>query len=189
MLTFAQCKIPIIGGTVRIDTDTVTMGTIRIGFSENRGFDNKTSKVVWHNEGSVIFKGKCTIGNGVRIAVSRNSLLEVEDSVVFSGNSQIICGSEIKIGNGCLIGWDVMLLDYDAHSIIVGGKRTNIRKGITLGSKVWIGAGSSILKGVHIEDGIVIAACSNVTKDCSKKNSIYAGNPATIIKENISWQG
>lgn len=194
---FTAIKFPVIlsnnvrfqkmGGTVKIP-DKYSFGSIKIGFAENRGFDNKNAKVIWHNEGSIVFKGKCTIGNGVRLAISKNALLEIGNAVTFSGNSQIICGSITKIGLGCLIGWDVMLLDYDAHSIIVEGKRTNTNKGITLGSNVWIGARSSILKGVQIEDGIVIAACSNVTRSLGIKNSIYAGNPAKIVKENISWQ-
>jgi len=45
---------------------------------------------------------------------------------------------------------------------------------------VWIGFNSTILKGVKISKGSVIAACSVVTKDVPS-NVIVAGNAAKIV--------
>lgn len=44
-----------------------------------------------------------------------------------------------------------------------------------------------ILKGVHIGNNSIIAAGAVVTKDVPK-NSIVAGVPAKVIKNNITWQ-
>jgi hypothetical protein len=48
---------------------------------------------------------------------------------------------------------------------------------IIIGNDVWIGFDVTIMSGVHIGDGAVIAAKSVVTKDV-KAYSIMAGNPA-----------
>ena len=52
---------------------------------------------------------------------------------------------------------------------------------ITVGDDVWVGAKATILSGVTIEQGAIIAACSVVTKDVPAY-SIVGGNPAKVIK-------
>ena len=52
---------------------------------------------------------------------------------------------------------------------------------ITIGNDVWIGGHSTILPGVTIGDGAVIAAGSVVTTDVPPR-SLVAGNPAKVKK-------
>ncbi len=100
-------------------------------------------------------------------------------------NVQITCGSRITIGKGCAIARDVIIRDYDAHTIDIPGFK--IAEPITIGDHVWIGTRAIILKGVEIGDGAVIAAGSIVTKNIPS-NCIAAGIPAKVIKENIKWK-
>lgn len=51
----------------------------------------------------------------------------------------------------------------------------------TIGNDVWIGANSTILRGVQVGDGSVIGANSVVTKDIPPF-AIAVGNPARIMK-------
>jgi acetyltransferase-like isoleucine patch superfamily enzyme len=53
--------------------------------------------------------------------------------------------------------------------------------GVHICDDVWIGANSTILKGVHIGEGAVVAAGSLVNKDVPRY-SIVAGVPAKVIK-------
>jgi serine acetyltransferase len=52
---------------------------------------------------------------------------------------------------------------------------------ITVGSDVWIGAKSTIMSGVKIGDGAIVAAGALVTKDV-EPYSIVGGNPARLLK-------
>jgi acetyltransferase-like isoleucine patch superfamily enzyme len=52
---------------------------------------------------------------------------------------------------------------------------------IIIGNDVWIGMGATILSGVTVGDGAVIAAHSVVTKDVPPY-AIVAGNPAQVLK-------
>ena len=56
---------------------------------------------------------------------------------------------------------------------------------ITVENDVWIGAKSTIMSGIKISNGSVVAACSVVTKDVPPY-AIVGGNPAKIIKYRFS---
>ena len=79
---------------------------------------------------------------------------------------------------------------HDFMSIFGDSSEENMRKKYidssrkplpTIGNDVWIGYGVTILNGVNVGDGAVIAAGSVVTKDVAPY-SIVAGNPAKIVK-------
>ena len=53
-----------------------------------------------------------------------------------------------------------------------------------IGDNVWIGDKATVLPGVTIGDGAVIAANAVVTKDVPAF-TVVAGNPARIIKQSI----
>ena len=57
-----------------------------------------------------------------------------------------------------------------------------ISKPITIGNGCWIGSNSTVLPGVNIGNGTIIAAGSVVVHDC-EENSLYAGVPAKKIKQ------
>ena len=52
---------------------------------------------------------------------------------------------------------------------------------------MWIGTRVTVLNGVRVGDGAVIAAGSLVTADVPA-GSLVGGVPAKIIKENVDWK-
>ena len=54
-----------------------------------------------------------------------------------------------------------------------------------IGNDVWIGYGATILNGVSVGDGAIIAAGAVVTKDV-EPYSIVGGNPARVIRKRFS---
>lgn len=95
----------------------------------------------------------------------------------FDGNSFI------NIGENCAIANHVRFCT-STHKIGCLEKRAGkfIEKEINIGNGCWIGANVTILPGVVIEDGCIIAAGAVVTKNCYK-NGMYAGVPAKRIKD------
>ena len=118
-----------------------------------------------------------TLFTGANITIGSN--------VRMSGTT--ICAAEsVVIGDRCVIGANVIISDTDFHSLdpllrsSPDDARRAIRKPVLIGSDIFIGGGSVILKGVQIGDGAVIGAGSIVTKDVPPR-MIAAGNPAKII--------
>ena len=86
----------------------------------------------------------------------------------------------INIGDDVLIGHNVVLatLNHEENP----EKRGNLCPSpIKIGNKVWIGSNATILPGVTIGDGAIIAAGAVVTKDVSEK-TVVGGVPAKIIR-------
>lgn len=87
---------------------------------------------------------------------------------------------KITIGDNCLIGHNVVFATIN-HEQEVAKRLNNILKPIVLGKGVWVGSNSTILSGVTIGDGAIIAAGSVVTKDV-EAGTIVGGVPAKFIK-------
>lgn len=111
---------------------------------------------------------KISIGNGVWI----NRGCEFYGSML-AGNAHI------TIGDHCALGPRVRVLSatHDYHRLDLPDRAASV----TIGHHVWIGAGTTILPGVSIGDGAVVAAGSVVTRDVAPF-SIVAGNPARFLK-------
>lgn len=86
----------------------------------------------------------------------------------------------IKIGNGALIGHNVVLATIN-HDLDPAQNRKNHYAPITIGDHVWIGSNATILSGITIGDWAVVAAGAVVTKDVPPK-TIVGGVPARVIK-------
>lgn len=79
-----------------------------------------------------------------------------------------------------------IIMDSDCHGIYREGRVINPDKPITIRDHVWIAMNCTILKGVFLPEGVVIAAGSTVTKPLSKERCIYVDN--TIVKEDVNWE-
>lgn len=94
-------------------------------------------------------------------------------------------GSEpwmISIGNKVTITSGVILLTHDGSTWLMNdfrGRRYLFRR-VVIGNNVFIGVNSIIMPGVQIEDNVIIAAGSIVTKSVPS-GVIVGGNPAKII--------
>lgn len=86
----------------------------------------------------------------------------------------------VTIGDGCLIGHNVVLATIN-HGSDPAHRGDNHPAPIRIGKNVWIGSNATVLPGVTIGDGAIVAAGAAVTKDVPS-NVIVAGVPARIIK-------
>lgn len=110
----------------------------------------------------------------------------------YSGISNVVlhCHMKIIIGNHVNIGDGTMIVDTDFHSIfwqdkLKGQDVENAKcSSINIGDFVFIGARSIILKGVTIGAKAVIDAGSVVTRDIPECE-LWAGNPIRFVKRII----
>ncbi|WP_295133396.1 acyltransferase [uncultured Catenibacterium sp.] len=98
---------------------------------------------------------------------------------------KIVIGRNTDIGSGCKI------IDNDFHPLSYSDRypveRKNVirKRPIVIGEGCFIGANTIILKGTTLGRNVVVGAGS-VVCGTFPDNVIIAGNPAKIIKENLS---
>ena len=137
---------------------------------------------------SMIHPKTAVLGRAVGGASLGNPYLKIEDNCHFGAYNHITCANKVVIGEFCLTGKWVTITDNshgetDYDSLLLPPKQRKITtKGpVVIGKNVWIGDKATILPGVTIGDGAVIAASAVVTKDVPAY-SVVGGNPAKIIK-------
>lgn len=89
----------------------------------------------------------------------------------------------MEIGESCLIGKGVQILDFDAHGVAPEERRTSIGRiaPVILGKNVWVGNGAKLLKGTKIGDNSIVAAGAVVTGGEYPADVIIGGNPAKVV--------
>lgn len=86
----------------------------------------------------------------------------------------------IEIGDGCLIGHNVVLATIN-HDLYPQNNRVNHYAPIKLGESVWVGSNATILPNVTVGDWAVIAAGAVVTHNVPPM-TIVGGVPAKVIR-------
>lgn len=98
-------------------------------------------------------------------------------------NTMLDASHQLEIGVNCAIGPGCYLTDHD-HGIdptLPPLSQPLINAPTRLGNEVWLGAHVVVLKGVTIGDRAVIGAGSVVTKDIPA-NAIAVGTPARVVR-------
>jgi len=126
-------------------------------------------------------KGTVAIGKGVTLgfrlapmsgdgrimlqARMPSARISIGDGCIFSNNVAVVACQDVKIGEGCLIGDQAMIVDSDFHGCEPWRRgEPGITKPVVIGKNVWIGSRCIILRGVTIGDNSVVAAGAVVTK-------------------------
>lgn len=156
---------------------------LHIGY--NAFIDNGRSTILRIDDNAeVIVKGKFQAYYGADIICFKNATLTLEGGFINS-DVKIRCFNSITIGKGAKISHNVTIMDGDGHIVEYAGYIPI--KPIVIENHVWIGTKATILKGVRIGEGAIVAAGSVVTKDVPP-HTLVAGNPAKVIKEDIKWK-
>ena len=134
--------------------------------------------------------------------IKANGMTRIHSTVHLNApHHNIVFGNRVQLGPHCHISCDI----HFGNSVLCAGHVSFIGKnehrfdlpGCTVwdsprgkdkvtivGNDVWIGHGATIIGGVKIGDGAIIAAGSVVTKDIAPM-TIVGGNPAKMIKRRF----
>lgn len=140
--------------------------------------------------------GRFDVGDDVRLSMANiyvgpGSVLRIGDRTGFTGLVHLnpVETKAIEIGSDCSIASGVWMTTSDFHSIIsrTGGTRLNPAKSVRVGNHVWIANHATLLKGSVIGDNAIIGAHAVVTGTVPP-HCVAAGNPARIVREDVTWR-
>jgi acetyltransferase-like isoleucine patch superfamily enzyme len=133
----------------------------------------------------VIFDGKFGLTFAARYS-ERPSLI-VGDGSGFGHGTNITVGKQITIGKHCRIAGEVTILDTPGHSLdpalrLEGRPATDDEvRPVVIEDNVWIGQRATIMPGVTLGRGCVVAAGA-VVMTSVPPNVLVAGNPARQVR-------
>jgi acetyltransferase-like isoleucine patch superfamily enzyme len=133
---------------------------------------------------------------------SRPEGLMVRAGVYISGYQNLVLGINVSLNHNCFISADGGLFIGDNVSIGHGVSILTTEHGfsdentpikfqpieyhsVRIGSNCWIGAKATILAGVELAEGTIVAAGAVVAKSVKDKNTVVGGVPAKFIKNRI----
>ncbi|MDB4302840.1 acyltransferase [bacterium] len=147
------------------------------------------------NINHISFGKKSSIGNNTTLGcyvdnnVKYNPKLVIGDRVSIGSDSHISCSNIIIIGNGVLTGKKVLITDNahgfsnkDTMDIYPLNRKITSNGPVIIDDCVWIGEKASIMPGVKIGKGAIIAANAVVTRNVPAY-AVVAGVPAKVIKQ------
>lgn len=142
------------------------------------------------NNCKLIINNNCSIRGAIHLRQDNSVIIIGSYTTSVSANIFSLEGSEINIGSNCMLSSSVYIRNSDEHPIydLESNERINYAKPVFIGNNVWLCEGVTVNKGSIIPDGCVIGAKSFVSKKLKRKNSIYSGVPAQLIRENIKWK-
>ena len=129
-------------------------------------------------------KGAYNLRYGAYIEIVNGGKLTIGQGAANIGLT-IMCAKEVTIGNGVRIGRNVSIRDWNGPHVIINDHYRN-HAPVHIEDHVWLCTGCTIMPGVTVGEGSVVAANATVTKDVPP-HSLVGGSPAKVLKENIEW--
>lgn len=155
----------------------------RLTLNGNSRCNNGRTSIIRLDENAKLnINGNGSIYYGADVILFKDAVFNLGNTFINS-DCRIRCNQEISIGDHCAISHEVTIMDSNVHKL--NGKRNT--HPVHIGNHVWIGTRVTILSGVQIGDGAVLAAGALVTSDVPP-GTLVGGVPAHVIKENIEWE-
>ncbi len=166
------------------DEGFLVLGTERSSF---KGWARHTKLYMLDNS-RLIVNGVNQIGRGSLVWLLEGGQLEIGGGGFTAGLNMLIAKESIKIGKNCQIAFGTTISDHDFHKTYSKSVQNPETAPVVIGDGVWIGMNATILKGVNIGDGAIVAAGALVTSDVPER-AMVGGVPAKVIKTGIEFYG
>ena len=169
-----NAKIYIRGGDIEIGCDLLkkSKAETRVRLREN---------AIWSS------KNGCKISYGTTLEILDNAILNSGYFTV-NCNSVIVVAKKMYLGQDVMIGRNAVLYDSDFHQMLdKKGKTLNPASQVKVGSHVWIGANSTILKGTMIGQNSVIGANAVVNGEVPEKVIFNIKREKFVRNEFEKW--
>jgi acetyltransferase-like isoleucine patch superfamily enzyme len=149
--------------------------------------------------------GMCFICPGVKFEIGKRATLKIgrwswvgHDSKIRVHEGEVSIGAKtvmgqectisayqhISIGRECIIADRVMLIDFD-HGVVEVERPIRLqgiyKRDVRVGSNVWMGYGSCVLRGVSVGHNSIVGTNAVVTKDVPE-NAVVGGVPAKVLR-------
>ncbi len=140
--------------------------------------------------GAVLRLGRWSwLGQGTKIR-AHEGVVEIGAKTVLGQECTISAFQHVSVGRECILADRVMLIDFD-HGVVEVERPIRdqgiYKRDVRVGHNVWVGYGTSFLRGATVGDNAVIGTSSVVTRDVPA-NAVAAGAPLRVLRRRAAPQ-
>lgn len=155
---------------------------ITLGFPKSAVYPNFGIRI--KNEGELVFKGKCRIGNDSSIVCGRYGRILFGDNFFATAGLKLLSVKSIVFGKDVLVGWENTFTDQ--YCDIYTDQEKIKSSAISVGDNNWFALRCYVMLGVKTPDNCVFGAMSEVKSEIVyHPNCLYGGEPIRILNRNV----
>ena len=179
--TFLRLK-----GTVVIESDDIRFGMIKLGLFTSAVYPN--SGITIRNDGILLFKGKCHIGNDTYIICGKHGKIVFGDDFRITGGVKMVSECGMTFGKHTRFGWGGVAIDTNFHPLYDIEKKKFKRAfgPINIGDNNWFGMNCLIMPGVATPEYCIFGARTIVTRGGQYESyCVHGGSPVKVLSRNV----
>ena len=176
-------------GNVKIGGVKVKYGMVKLGFPTVSLYPNSGITIENHG-GTIVFNGKCQIGNNSAISIGKKGYVEFGDSFSATTTFRLTSYDRIVFGDRVTFGWDALILDTDFHKLTkLSGGYSKGHAPIQIGSNNWFGNGCRVMKRTKTPDYCVVSAGTILSGEVdAPEYSVIGTEQKVIVKATGVWR-
>ena len=175
-------------GCIRIDAPEIRRKMILLGASRASMFSRREQWThLRFGSGAVLVLGDgVQVHQGVSIVLPYSGTLVLGAGSLVNQRSFLYATKNITLGRNCRVGWDVQIMDSDAHFVYreKDNSVANFCSPVVFGNNVWIASRCTVRKGARLPPYSILSGSSLLTKDFSDvttRGNVFAGSPAKLL--------
>ena len=173
-------------GSVMLESEKVHFGMIKLGFFTSALYPD--ADITIRNEGEIIFKGKCRIGNDCYVICGKHGRIEFGEGFTVTAGLKLVSECGITFGKDTWIGWGGLVIDTNFHPLYDTEKKA-FRKAfgkIRIGDNNWFGTGCVIMPRVQTPERCIFGARTVVTRGGQYEPCcVHGGSPVRVLSRNV----
>lgn len=181
--------IPYKGAVINLGRDSRILlkgKNLEIGVNRLRG--SRTETLIRLERGGILeLNNGAQLTYGTTIEVKENAHI-MSSHFFMNVGSAMVCAKKITIGDDVWMGRGVIIYDSDFHRLL--NEKHEIRnypEEVVIDNHVWLTNQIMVQKGVHIEEGSVIAPYSLIRNDIPPHSMVVNGSMPKTVKDDILW--
>lgn len=168
-------------GNIKIEKCKIKFGMIRLGFPTVSLYPN-TGITYENHGGTIVFNGKCAIGNNSAISIGTKAIVEFGENFKSTTTLKLTSYDKIIFGNRVRLGWDTLVMDTDFHKLTkLSGGYSHGHAPVIIGSNNWFGNGCRIMKRTSTPDYCVVQGGTILSGPVSAPSYSVVGNDSHVV--------
>lgn len=187
IIIWGKCRLALKGGRIVFEVP-IRRGILKIGYRYEDFYFKEPSQIKIH--GTFILRGEVWFGSSIQLLVDSRGNLTMGQLSSMGSYASLICTKSVLFSDYSRVGSFSSISDSNYHYMkdVKDNSILPFNRAVKIGVRNYIGSRVTLLPGTITPDNITIgygSVCNKDYRNIIPENSIIAGVPAKLVKENI----